>query len=169
MNQKEAEKSPERWQAITDVNNMVRAVRPWLREGDVTGDAASDAETLVEMIHAPDALVVPIISLDTVSEPTDLGFLLAQSEDDLPRWIFDESTPDVTITIPPGFNVSDVFEVQPDGISNIDVSLFNETAVFDDIPLDNDMPVRLLVLASDDTVRSEISSTFDSQSTSFSA
>lgn len=163
VNQKEAEKAPERWQAITDVNSMVQAVRPWLREGDVTGEATSDAETLVEMIHAPDALVVPIISLDTVSEPTDLGFLLAQSEEDLPRWIFDESTPDVAVTIPPGFNVSDVFEVQPGGIADINVNLSGETALFEDIPLDNDMPVRLLVLATDNTVRTEINSTFNSE------
>ncbi|NET47697.1 MAG: calcium-binding protein, partial [Merismopedia sp. SIO2A8] len=92
VNQREAAKSPERWEAIADMNSIVRAVRPWLREGDVTGGATSDPDTLVELIHAPDALIVPIISLDTVEEPTDLGFFLAETEDEIPRWIFDEST-----------------------------------------------------------------------------
>lgn len=161
VNQKEADKAPERWQAITDLNSMVRAVRPWLREGDVTGAATSDADTLVELIHAPDALIVPVISLDTVSEPTDIGFLLAQSEADVPRWIFDDSTPDIAVTIPPGFNVTDGFEIQPDGITDIDFSLSAATALFEDVALDNTSPVRLFVLTSNDAVRAEMGSSFN--------
>ncbi|MEB3357084.1 MAG: hypothetical protein VKK04_10175 [Synechococcales bacterium] len=160
VNQREAERAPERWQAITDLNRMVRAVRPWLREGDVTGAAVADPETLVELIHAPDALIIPIVSLDTVSEPTDIGFLLAQSEEGVPRWIFDDSTPDVSVTIPRGFNVADGFEITPDGIAEINFSLSPEAALFEDVSLDNTTPVRLFVLTADDTVRAEMSSAF---------
>jgi hypothetical protein len=165
VNQEEARKAPERWQAIADVSSMVRAVRPWLREGDVTGAATSDSNTLVELIHAPDALIVPIISLDTIEEPTDLGFILAQSEDDVPRWVFDDSTPDISVTIPPDFNVTDVFEVQPRGVSDLSVTFsqpteHNPTILFQDIPLNNDMPVRLLVLASDASIRTDIDNSF---------
>ncbi|MEM9448620.1 MAG: calcium-binding protein [Cyanobacteria bacterium P01_E01_bin.6] len=156
VNQQEARKAPERWQAIADLNRMVGAVRPWLREGDVTGSAASDEDTLVEMIQAPDALIVPIVSMDTATEPTDIGFILAQSEDTIPRWTFNDSTPDISITIPPDFKVTDVFEVQPDGISDITVNISNQTALFEDVELTNDMPIRLLVLASDSTIRSDI-------------
>ena len=160
VNQKEADKAPERWQAIADVNSIVRAVRPWLREGDVTEASTSDSQTLVEMIHSPDALIVPIISLDTTDEPTDLGVLFAQSERTLPRWIFDDSEPDITVNIPPNFNVVDVFEVQADGIADINVSLDDNQALFEDIPLDNTVPARLLVLASNETVRTQVQNTF---------
>ncbi|MEO1520194.1 MAG: calcium-binding protein [Cyanobacteria bacterium J06633_2] len=156
INQNEAKKAPERWEAIADLNSMVRAVRPWLREGDVTGQANSDEDTLVELIQAPDALVIPIVSLDTKTEPTDIGFILAQSEDAIPRWTFDESAPDISVTIPPGFNVADAFEVQPEGVSDIPVTLSGQTALFEDVELDNEQPVRLLVLAENADARDEV-------------
>lgn len=161
VNQDEAEKSPERWQAIADMNRMVRSVRPWLREGDVTGAASADSKTLVELIHAPDALIVPIISLDTTEEPTDLGFILAQSEEEVPHWIFANSSPDVSVQIPSNFNIADVFEVTPDGLAEIDVTLSDQIARFEDVSLSNTMPVRLLVLAANDAVRSQMSAAFN--------
>jgi hypothetical protein len=161
VNQNEATRAPERWQAITDINRMVGAVRSHLREGDVTGAATADATTLVELIQAPEALIVPVISLDTVSGPTtDLECLLVNSSEDVPHWTFNTTTPDVTVTIPPGFDVMEVFEVQPQGIANISYTDNNQNLLFEDVTLDNDMPVRLLVVAADPAVRSEISSYF---------
>lgn len=161
VNQDEAEKAPERWQAIADMNRMVRSVRPWLREGDVTGAASADAKTLVELIYAPDALIVPIISLDTTEEPTDLGFIWAQSEAEVPHWIFANSSPDVSVQIPSNFNVADVFEVKPGGIAEIDFTLSEQMARFEDVSLSNDMPVRLLVLAANDAVRIQMGAAFN--------
>ncbi|MBF2078261.1 MAG: hypothetical protein IGR76_07010 [Synechococcales cyanobacterium T60_A2020_003] len=132
-----------------------------MREGDVTGAASADAKTLVELIHAPDALIVPIISMDTTEEPTDLGFILAQSEEEVPHWIFANSSPDVSVQIPSNFNVADVFEVKPDGIAEIDVTLSNQIARFENVSLSNTMPVRLLVLAANDAVRIQMGAAFN--------
>jgi hypothetical protein len=163
----EADHAPPRWQAISDANWMIRAVRSFVREGDLTGGAASDADTLVELIRSRRALIVPIVNLKATSSPTDAGCGAAfLTESLVPHWILEERDVDVALTVPRDFGVLEVFEVGPS--SSVDLawgSVVNgRTLTLQGVPLGNGQAspgagrptVRLVVLAADAQVRVEI-------------
>ncbi len=156
-----AKEFPDTWQAMSDVNWMVRGVRPLLREGDVTGLASSDTDTLTEAIRSPEALVVPVITLAADIAPTDQDCLLyglGQIEDE-PHWILTERTISVSVTIPDDLAVNDVFEIFPDRVEDVSypVTMDGRRIVLSDIPVSNETPVHMFVFATDAELRSQIS------------
>jgi hypothetical protein len=158
-NQDEAEHRPERWDAIARSSWMVRGVRDHLREGDVTGMVSSDPETLVEMIRAREALVVPIINLSVASNVTDVKCLGALvSEALVPHWILADHAPDVSVVVPDDFGVADVFEVGDRTVlePSFGLSVSGRVITFSDVPLSNAEPVRLVVLAAHEAVRDDV-------------
>ena len=157
----EADAVPDSWQAVSDANWMFHGVRSLLREGDVTGAARSDEQTLVEAIRSREAIVVPVISLATVEEgkPTDdlcmqatLGFEPA------PHWRLQQRTVSVSVTVPADLAVAEVFEVLPGSTVEIPyrVDAAARSVTFDGLALSDDQPVRLLVLAASAGVRSAV-------------
>jgi hypothetical protein len=152
---------PDSWRAITEVNWMVRALRPWLREGDVTGLARSDPETIAEAIRARDALVVPIITTAASQGPTDekcLYFALGKELEEAIHWVLTPREVEVALLVPPDFTVADLFEVRPDGIVEVTypMTVSDRTIHLSAIPLDMDVPARFLVFASSPGPRSVI-------------
>ena len=104
---------PDTWQAMSDANHIFKGMREYLRQGDITGAAQSDPDTIVDMIRADGVLVVPVITAKAEVEMTDencafwsLGLL-----EEEPHWILAERATDVTITVPDDFAVNDLFEV----------------------------------------------------------
>lgn len=176
VNQEEAEYRPARWAAIAEANWLLRGVRPFLREGDITGLARSDdtpAEwaddpAIVDLVRARRALVVPIVNITVASAPTDVGCGAAfVSEATVPHWVLGEAAPDVTLEIPDDFGVVELFEVAVDGdvfdpasrvVRDVDfpVRVEGRTVTLERVGLSNARPVRLIVLAADEAVRGEV-------------
>jgi hypothetical protein len=121
--------------------------------------AASTGETIVEMIRSREALVVVLINLSVTRAPTDVacggGFL---SEMLVPHWILAEQDVDVTVPVPGDLGVAEVFEVIRGGTPEPDfpVTVSGRTIALEDVHLSNDVPVRLLVVAAGEHVRTGV-------------
>lgn len=55
---------PDSWNAMAQANWAFRAVRERLRRGDITGQASTTGETIVDMVRSDDALIVPVVPDD---------------------------------------------------------------------------------------------------------
>jgi hypothetical protein len=156
-NQDERRRAPERWDAIAEVNQMVARIREWLRTGDITGQAWAPPGTLVDLIRSDGVIVVPVVN--TAADVTvDDGLCLQAylGVIPVPHWIFSERMVDVYLDIPTDFDVTDVFELTPDGVAELEagsVAVDGHRMRFSEISLSNDTPVRVLILASDATAR----------------
>ena len=177
VNQQEAEYRPARWAALAEANWLLHGVRPFLREGDVTGLARGDATpgdwaddpVIVDLVRSRRALVVPVINITVATAPTDVlcgaAFL---SEATVPHWVLaDGVAPDVVLEVPDDFGVAELFEVAVDGdvfdpaarlARDVDfpVRVDGRTVTLQGVTLSNARPVRLVVLAADDAVRGEV-------------
>jgi hypothetical protein len=159
VNKDEADHAPARWDAVSQANWMIRGVRAYLREGDVTGMARVDGEAIVEMIRSRTALVVPVINLAVATAPTDVacagGFI---SEMLVPHWILADQDVDVHLPVPADFGVLEVFEVTRGATADPDfgVTVSGRTLSLEDVHLSNAVPVRLFVLAMDEHVRDDV-------------
>lgn len=176
VNQEEAEYRPARWAAIAEANWLLRGVRPFLREGDITGLARADATpeewaddpAIVDLVRARRALVVPIVNITVAAAPTDVScgasFL---SEATVPHWVLADAAPDVVLDIPDDFGVVDLFEVAVEGdvfdpasrvARDVDfpVRVAGRSVTLEGVALSNARPVRLIVLAADEAVRGEV-------------
>ncbi|MBI5537503.1 MAG: hypothetical protein HY898_32570 [Deltaproteobacteria bacterium] len=159
-NQPEASHKPERWNAISRANRMIRGVRPWLRAGDPTGGALADADTIAEVIRSQEALVVPVINLKSTSGPTDIncagGSLLSEAA--VPHWQLADAAPDVVVKVPADFGVADVFEVGEGGVSDLPAApvVQGRTMTLSAVKLTNANPARLFVFASGPEVRAKV-------------
>lgn len=176
VNQEEAEYRPARWAALAEANWLLRGVRPFLREGDVTGLARGDATpedwaddpVIVDLVRARRALVVPIVNISVVRAPTDVlcgaAFL---SEATVPHWVLADVAPDVVLEIPDDFGVAELFEVAVDGDvfdpaarltrdADFPVLVDGRRVTLQGVALSNERPVRLVVLAADEAVRGEV-------------
>lgn len=152
-----AEQHPEVMQAMGEVNWMYWGIRQWLREGDPTGMASGGPDVIVESIRSRRALIVPVINLKFVSGPNDIT-CLAAGIGLAPHWIWAANNPRVEVDIPPDFGVNDVFEI---GFRQILDTVYGyqvngRKVVFPSVPLNNDTPVRVLVLTSDPELREAI-------------
>ncbi len=159
VNAQEAEYKPARWDAIRLASRMFRGVRHYLREGDITGLATSDATTIVEALRSPEAIVVPIIGTKTTSAPTDISCGAALITEALvPHWKMATTQPQVTVTIPRDFGVVDIFEVVDGDVVDISfgVVVTGRTVKLFAVPLSNDVPVRLVVFAMSEGVRASV-------------
>ncbi|MGB0680572.1 MAG: hypothetical protein ACPGUV_13005, partial [Polyangiales bacterium] len=151
-NLKEAERHPDSWAAIAQANRMLRAVAPWLRQGDPADLADSTDPVLVEAIQASDALIVPVISLDA-SGPTDLGCLGAEASADLtPRWRWRPQQAAIRVTVPARMALAQVYEVRPDGNlqpyeGTVRADLATRQVTLTALTLDETQPARLLVFS----------------------
>ena len=156
VNQEEAAHSPARWDAVSDANWMIRGVRDYLREGDITGMAFTDGEAVVDMIRSGEALVVPVINLAVSRAPTDVACAGAfLSEATVPHWILADQTLSVTVTVPTDFGVAEIFEVTAGGVVDLSMSAVvdGRNIRLEAVQLSNAVPVRLFVLASHEGVR----------------
>lgn len=148
------------WQAMSDVNWMIRGVRHLLREGDVANLVTSDEDTIAEAIRSPDALVVPVITLAADYAPTDEDCVLysfGQLEEE-PHWKLTERTIDITVRIPEDLAVNDLFEVFPDTVSDISytIDMDGRNILLKNIPVSNDVPVHLFVFAAGAELRGQV-------------
>ena len=161
-NTEEGTHSPPRWEAITRVNRMVGSVRELLRTGDPIG-ARSTGSALVEAIRSADAIVVPVVSLNTTAGPTDLGCGTVLSEAAVPHWTWALSTQDLSISVPGDFGVREVFEVSPAGITDaagVSTAVAGRTLTLSGVAIGADVPVRLFVLARTDALRARVAAAF---------
>lgn len=156
-NQEEATHAPARWQALSDAGWMVRGVRALLRTGDPTAMASTSGQAIVEAIRAPEAIVVPIIALQTSNDVTDVacaGSLLDESQ--VPHWHLAPQMLDVDVLVSGDFGVADVFEVRASGIVDAKPSIQGRVVRLPAVPLDDTTPVRLFVIAGSPSVRQAV-------------
>ncbi len=156
-----SEEYPDSWQAISDMNWMVRGVRRLIREGDLAPLASSDENTVVDAIRSLDAIVVPIITLDETERPTNdkcVLYALDLIEEEEIHWLLNPRTVDISVTIPEDVPLADIFEVRPDGVEEISysVQMQGRTITLLDVPLDNEVPGRVFVFATHDGIRAEV-------------
>lgn len=158
--QEEAERAPERWRAITEVNRVVGAVRDYARLGDLTGMARAGGKVLVDMIRSRDALLVPVINVDTSDGPDDASCLLA-NVGIVPRWRLRSVKTTLEVTVPPDFGVYEALEVRPDGVRDAPTSVVGREVR---IPttLNQGVPARLFVLAARPEVRAAMTAALSS-------
>ncbi|MBI5532046.1 MAG: hypothetical protein HY898_04975 [Deltaproteobacteria bacterium] len=156
--QLEAKHSAPRWNAISAINWTLRGVGPLLREGDLSGAATVDGKVLVEAIRARKAMVVPIINVDFASAPTDVACAAVATEAMVPHWTLNSIAPTVRVQVPGDLGVADVFEVLDGAVvdSSAPWAVDQRELRFEGVPLSNDTPVRLIVLASSKDLRSEV-------------
>jgi hypothetical protein len=158
--EKEIKHSPARWQAISTVSWMVRGVRRHLRAGDITGMAQAPAGALVEMIRAPDALVVVVINTRVAKKVDDTcNALKYVSESSVPHWVLAPHSPTVTVTVPADFGVAELFEVRGRQIVSplpYGTQINGRQLAIQNVSLDNQTPVRLFVLAGNAQVRAQV-------------
>ncbi len=160
VNQEEADYRHDRWEAISQSSWMIRGVRDYLREGDLTGMVTVSPDVLANMIRSREALVVPIIDLGVASNVTDtkcLGSLVSEAL--VPHWILADLNPSVGVIVPDDFGVVDIFEVNLDRTvsdPSFAWSVSGRTVTFAGVPLSNAVPVRLVVLAADLSVRDDV-------------
>lgn len=151
--QSEAQHAPERWNAIADASWMLRAVRPWLRQGDLTGAARGPADVLVDAVRAPGAIVVPVASVHTSAGPDDIACVAAfVDESSVPHWRHAPLDAGIDIDVPADFGVADVFEVTPGGVLAVTPAVTGRRVRIA-THLDATHPVRLFVLASSGDAR----------------
>lgn len=151
---------PETWAAMVKANWIIRGVRKYLREGDITGMARSDNETLVELIRSREVIVVPMITLAADEGPTDEQCLRFQLgiEPEPPRWILTEREVSLTVTLPDDFSIEDAFEITDGHVADLayPASLSGRELTLEGIPFNNDRPVRVLVFAANLLVRENV-------------
>jgi hypothetical protein len=154
--------NPDSWQAISRSNWVFQGLRSRLREGDVTGLASTEGDAIVEAIRGRDAIVVPVIDLATTSAPTLVTCGLASVTGITPHFALAEQLVDVHVSIPDDFAVGDVFEVLVDdgGAQVVDptcaVTAAGRVVTLGGVSLSDAVPVRVLVLARDASVRDDV-------------
>jgi hypothetical protein len=157
----EAAAAPRSWEAIGASNKAFRAVRNLLREGDLSHQATVlSGEVLAQTITARAGIVLPLLNLNTTSSVTDaLCLRNALFPEEVPHWTFGETEARVTVTLAPEQRLSDVFEVGLDGLLH-EVEWYSDaearTVTIEAIPMSNEAPGRLFVLAGDRELRREI-------------
>ena len=151
--------TPDTWQAMSDAGWMFRGVRPYLLTGDLTGMVASEDTILVDMIRSPDALIIPVLNMAYIEEPTDDSCIIygigAGPE---PHWILAEHEVSFTVQVPSDMTVNDLFEVTVEGPVDVHwpVEVDGDKVIFHSVPLSNDEPVRLVVLGRNASVRKTV-------------
>ncbi|NQW62953.1 MAG: hypothetical protein HQ461_08995 [Deltaproteobacteria bacterium] len=157
----EAAAAPRSWEAIGDSNRAFRAVRKLLREGDLSQQATVlSGEVLAQTITARAGIVMPLLNTNTTSSVTDaLCLRNALFPEEVPHWTFGETEARVTVKLSPEQRLSDVFEVGLDGLLH-EVEWYSDaearTVTIEAIPMSNEAPARLFVLAGERNLRSEI-------------
>ncbi len=157
----EMQHSPKRWQAISQLNWMVRGVREYLREGDITQMVQSSDGVLAEMIHAPNALVVLAINIKEVEPINDECNVYKYLEESfIPHWKVQSLESWLKVYIPDDFRVMEAFEVldgQTVDIASENLEINGRALELKNISLSNTIPVRMYVIAGSHTVREEVS------------
>jgi hypothetical protein len=157
----EAAAAPLSWEAIGASNRAFRAVRRLLREGDISDQATvRSGDAFVQTITAAAGVAIPVMNTRTTSQVTDaLCLRNALFPEGVPHWTFGETTASVSVKLAPDQRLSDLFEVGLDGQLH-EVEWYSDaasrTVTIVGIPLSNEAPARLLVLASERTLRREI-------------
>lgn len=137
---------PATWEAMGEVNRVLRAVREFLREGDATGGArAADPDVLLDAIRSRDAIVVPVVNAKAL-QVVDYVRCLFETD---PHWVLADVTTDVTVTIPDDFAVADLWEVVDGAVVPVAEAAFarGRELTIPGVALSNDRPYRMFVLA----------------------
>ncbi len=137
---------PATWDAMGEVNRVIRAVREFLREGDATGGArAGDPDVLLDAIRARDAIVVPVVNA-RVGEALDMVRCLFEAD---PHWTVKDVTTDVAVDVPADFEVADLLEVVDGAVVPVTepAHAVGRTVTIPGVVLTNDRPYRVFVLA----------------------
>lgn len=159
MNQDEADHKPERWAAISEVGKTYRAIRKYLREGDITGMAKGSDDSIVDMIRSKDVLIVPVIGLKTSKAPTDIACGTALiSEALVPHWVLADQSVNIEVTIPDDFGVYEIFEISLGKISSTKVNykINGRKIIIENISINNTVPAKIFVFARDAKVKNEV-------------
>ena len=157
----EAAAAPASWEAIGASNRAFRAVRRLLREGDLSDQATvRSGEALVQTITGRSGIVLPVMNLRTTSEVTDaLCLRNALFPNEVPHWTFGETEARVSVALSPEQRLTDLFEVGLDGqVRDVDwyTDAASRTVIIQSIPLSNEAPARLFVLAGERALRRDV-------------
>jgi len=152
-----AEEHPEVMQAMGEVNWIYRGIRDLLLEGDPTGMASGTPDVIADMIRSRKALVIPVINLKYTSGPNDIT-CLAAGIGLAPHWIWAANNARVEVNVPRDFGVKDIFEVGCRQILDTEYGyqVSGRKVIFPSVPLNNDSPVRVLIMTSDTELRDSI-------------
>lgn len=153
----QAGKYPDTWSAIGAFNRDVRSIRRLLRESDTTGLATASGNVIVEALRHTEAIIVPLISLEAQSGPTDLECAIPLAN---PHWVLADQQVDVTVDVPKDLAVADVFEIRSGTLIDPSVVVNGRQLTLPGVALSNAEPVRLFVLASSKSLRSEVAAAF---------
>jgi len=155
----EADESPERWAAMSQVGRWLQGVRPLLREGDLAALATStEAEVLASAIRGPQAIVVSVIDFATEAGPTDVACATILSADSVPHWTLASRTFDLEVVVPTDMAIRDVFEITLAGVISEAPVVVGPARLLrlEGVQLEQATPVRMFVFASSDSVRQQV-------------
>lgn len=142
------------WAELGKVNREIRAVSPYLQAGDPLGNAEllEGGPAIVEAVRAKDAIVVPVIALDSCAAPTDADCYLNRD----PHWLLREGSVSIAVPLPDDFGLVDAFEIVDGGVQPVKGTLGGRTVQIHGIPVGEHRPTRLFVLAASPTVRQQV-------------
>jgi hypothetical protein len=160
----EAALFPESWAALGAFNADLRSVRDVLRDGAATGGASADAQTIVEAIRGPDAIVVPAVSLvfvDNFAAPAESATndVYCGIGENL-HWQWAPHTTDIQVQVPEDLGVVDVFEVLAGTLQPVTTSVHGRQVTLHAVSMNEEVPARLFVLASSAAVRARVTASF---------
>ncbi len=138
-------KFPGTWEAMGEVNRVIRGIRQFLREGEATGGASATAQgILVEAIRSADAIVIPVVN---VTAQTELDYSRCLFEEDA-HWILADVLTDVSVLVPDDFAVADLIEVVDGQVLSPSeaISAQGRTLRIEAVALSDATPYRVFVL-----------------------
>lgn len=135
----------ETWEGIGLINRDIRGLRPYLREGEISGLAHAAEDALVEVIRTRDVLVVGVMNLKTLQETTDFGCITETAFE----YIMDDHEVDIRFDVPADMAVAGGFEVSDAAIQEIQAFRDGRTITIPSVRLSHRLPNRFYVFASD--------------------
>jgi hypothetical protein len=147
----QAHQFPESWAELSRVNHDLIPVRDILSVGGATGLASADAQTIVEAIRGPDAIVVPAVSLAFANDfaapdVTETNDVLCGIGMNL-HWQWAPHTTDIRVDVPADLAVSEVFEIRNGQTLAVTADLKGRALTLRNVAFGEDAPARLFVLA----------------------
>lgn len=103
-----ASKFPDTWAETASVNRDIRGIRPYLLEADIHRIVQEDGSFIASVLRARSMMAAIAINLKTSSSPTELQCLTGQN----PHWVLADNAPDITVDVPPDFQVAEVVELR---------------------------------------------------------
>jgi hypothetical protein len=160
-NLERAHQYTETWEGIGQINRDIRAIRPYLREGDITGLAQPIEGAIVDVIRARDVLVLGVMNTRTLQETTDAGCLTGGIAGDPYEYILDDHTVDIRFEVPTDMAISRYFEVSNGKTIEMNAFSVARSILVPDVQLSHALPNRFFVFANSDHARQDVQQRLD--------